>query len=119
METNPKNYTSPGEWLKNNRPALAPYAGEWIAFTRSGVIVHHPDGHIVIQQARQTGQDYALEYVHPLEVSRIVRIVPIRIRSLKNNTWQPDYTLSIRTSTAGETLWAKVELERRATGIEH
>ncbi len=109
MEPESTRYASPSEWLRHNRKSLGPYAGEWIAFTRSGVIFHHPSGHLVTQQARQTKQEYALKYVHPLEVSRVVRIVPIRIRSLKNNKWQPDYTVSIRTSTISETLTMLVD----------
>ena len=34
-------YDSPADWLKNNRKSLAAFAGEWIAFTSSGVIVHN------------------------------------------------------------------------------
>ena len=77
MKSELLSYVFLNEWLKHNRKISGTYAGEWIAFTRSGVIVHHPGGHIV---ARKTQQDYALKYVHPLEVSRIVRIVPIRVR---------------------------------------
>jgi hypothetical protein len=63
-------YDSPEEWLKNNRKSLGVFAGEWIAFTNSGVIVHNKSGKIVAQEARETQLDYALKYVHPLETTR-------------------------------------------------
>ena len=68
-------YDSPADWLKNNRKSLGAFAGEWIAFTSSGVIVHNKSGRIVAQQARETKLDYFIKYVHPFEVS-----VPFRIR---------------------------------------
>ena len=97
-------YNSPSEWLKNNRKSLGAFAGEWIAFTNSGVIIHNKSGRIVAQEARKTNLDYVLKYVHPLEIPRIIRILPIRIRSLKNSKWQPDYTIELSTSKASDKL---------------
>ena len=68
-------YDSPADWLKNNRKSLAAFAGEWIAFTSSGVIVHDKSGRTVAQEARKMKLDYYLKYVHPFEVS-----LPFRIR---------------------------------------
>lgn len=73
-------YNSPSEWLKNNRKRLSPFAGEWIAFTNIGVIAHDKNGRITAQKAKITTTDYVLKYVHPLEILRIIRIVPIRIK---------------------------------------
>jgi len=97
-------YNSPSEWLKNNRKSLGIFAGEWIAFTNSGVIIHNKSGKVVSQEARKTQLDYVLKYVHPLEIPRIIRILPIRIRSLKNNKWQPDYSIELSTSKASDKL---------------
>ncbi len=102
-------YDSPSEWLKNNRKSLGAFAGEWIAFTGSGVIIHNKNGRTVAQEARKTELDYSLKYVHPFEVPRIIRILPIRIRSLKNNKWQPDYSLEISTSKIKEKLTMLVD----------
>jgi hypothetical protein len=63
-------YNSPSEWLKNNRKSLGIFAGEWIAFTNSGVIVHNKSGKIVAEEARQTELDYSLKYIHPIETTR-------------------------------------------------
>ncbi len=102
----PKNvvYATTDEWLKNNRKELANYAGEWIAFNNSGVIVHNKSGRIVAKEARLTQLDYVLKYVHPFEIPRVIRILPIRIRSLKNNKWQPDYSIALGTSKITEKL---------------
>jgi Aspartyl protease len=102
-------YDSPEEWLKNNRKSLGAFAGEWIAFTNSGVIVHNKSGHTVTQEARQTQLDYALKYVHPLEIPRVIRILPIRVRSLKSNKWQPDYLIELGTSKIMEKLTMLVD----------
>jgi hypothetical protein len=102
-------YNSPSEWLKNNRKSLGVFAGEWIAFTNSGVIFHNKNGKIVAQEARKTQLDYSLKYVHPLEIPRIIRILPIRIRSLKNNKWQPDYPIELSTSKITEKLTVLVD----------
>lgn len=103
-------YDSPADWLKNNRKSLAAFAGEWIAFTSSGVILHNQSGRIVAQQARETKLNYYLKYVHPFEIPRVIRILPIRIRSLKNNKWQPDYLLELGTSKIMEPLTMLVDL---------
>jgi hypothetical protein len=63
-------YESTGEWLKNNRKSLSAFAGEWIAFTNSGVIVHNKSGKIVAKEARKTKLDYEIKYVHPFEITR-------------------------------------------------
>lgn len=97
-------YATKDEWLKNNRKELIKYAGEWIAFNNAGVIVHNKSGRIVAKEARLTKQEYVLKYVHPLEIPRAIRILPIRIRSLKNNKWQPDYSIEISTSKITENL---------------
>jgi hypothetical protein len=67
-------YQTPSEWLKFNRKQLADYAGEWIAFTNSGVIAHHKSGKIVAQEARKITADFVFKYVHPLEIPRVIRI---------------------------------------------
>jgi Aspartyl protease len=102
-------YPTPSEWLRHNRKALAEYAGEWIAFTNEGVIIHNTNGRIVAQDARKTNVDYSIKYVHPLEIPRVVRIVPVRIRSLKNNKWQPDYSVELSTSKITEKLTMLVD----------
>ena len=102
-------YDSPADWLKNNRKSLAAFAGEWIAFTSSGVILHNQSGRIVAQQARETKLNYYLKYVHPFEIPRVIRILPIRIRSLKSNKWQPDYLLELGTSKIMEPLTMLVD----------
>ncbi len=104
MKQEEKIYASPSEWFSNNRKKLGQYAGEWVAFTNKGILVHHKSGHIVLQEARETKVEYILKYVHPLEVSRVVRIFPIRVRTLKNNHWQPDYPVQLTTSKVTERL---------------
>lgn len=54
-------YDSPADWLKNNRKSSAAFAGEWIAFTSSGVIVHNESGRIIAQQARETKLNYFIK----------------------------------------------------------
>lgn len=92
-------FETPFEWLQNNRRELAKYAGEWIAFTNTGVIAHDKNGKILAQKARLITQDFVFKYVHPLEIPRVIRIFPIRVRSLKNNKWVPDYLVELSTSS--------------------
>ena len=98
------SYNSPTEWLKNNRKILAKYAGEWIAFDQNGIIVHNKSGKIVAREAREIQADFVLKYVHPLEIPRVVRIFPIRVRSLKNKNWLPEYLVELTSSSANEKL---------------
>ncbi len=104
MNRNVVSYNTPTEWLKNNRKKLSNYAGEWIAFSNSGIIAHDKNGRLAAQQARASQQKYVLKYVHPLEIPRVIRLVPVRVRSLKNNKWQPDYTLEVSSTKATEVL---------------
>ena len=77
-------YDSPADWLKNNRKSLGAFAGEWIAFTSWGVIVHNESGRTVAQEARKTKLDYVLKYVHPFEFSGGIRLLSIRVRQLQS-----------------------------------
>ncbi len=92
-------FETPSEWLQNNRKELAKYAGEWIAFTNTGVIAHDKNGKILAKKAREITLDFVFKFVHPLEIPRIIRILPVRIRSLKNNKWVPDYLIGLSTSS--------------------
>jgi hypothetical protein len=92
-------YNSPFEWLQNNRKVLVKYSGEWIAFTNKGVIAHDKSGKILAQKAREITLDFVFKYVHPLEIPRVIRILPVRIRSLKSNKWIPDYLIELSTSS--------------------
>ncbi len=104
MEKKQELYSTANDWLKHNRKELRKYPGEWIAFNNSGIIFHEKSGHNVTLMARKSKLDYTLKYVHPLEVSRLIRIVPIRIKALKNDKWQPDYSITLSTKNFSEKL---------------
>lgn len=102
-------YSTASDWLKANRNELVKFAGEWVAISKTGIFEHDKSGQIVAQKARKSQIDYTLKYVHPYEVSKAIRILPIRIRTLKNNKWQPDYSISLGTSKITENLTMLVD----------
>ena len=97
-------YDSATEWLKHNRKILSKYSGEWIAYDQKGIIAHNKSGQIAAKAAREIQADFVLKYVHPLEIPRVVRIFPIRVRSLKNKNWSPEYLVELTSSSANEKL---------------
>lgn len=92
-----KIYNTPREWIKANRAELKKYKGEWIAFTKEGVLFHDKKGATTLQLANDSGADFVLRYVHPYEFSHVVRILPIRIKSLKKHDWVPFYDIKVGT----------------------
>ena len=36
-----ENYETTQEWYKHNRHQLKKYRGQWIAYTKDGIIAHH------------------------------------------------------------------------------
>ncbi len=97
-------FDAPEEWMKKNRNKLDEYSGKWIAFNKNGVISHNKDVRVTWEEAKRKNVEYVLKYVHPFEIARLIKIVPIRVRSLKGSKWQPDYPIVLSTSKNSEKL---------------
>lgn len=119
MEKKQTQFSTANEWLRHNRNELRKYSGEWIAFTNMGVIFHEKSGHNVTAAARKSKLDYTLKYVHPLETTRLIRILPIRIKALKNDKWQPDYSVVLSTKNFTEKLFMLVDSGADISIIPH
>jgi len=62
-----EKYNSAKEWRKANYQKLKQYRGEWIIYTKDGVVAHHQDYRIMTQQIdlqNLKSSDYITERIY-------------------------------------------------------
>ncbi|HEY9702163.1 MAG TPA: aspartyl protease family protein [Allocoleopsis sp.] len=92
-----ENYQTPREWYKNNRSQLKKYRGQWIAYTKNGVIAHHPKYLDMKQNIDENiTEEYVIERIYETEFMEPVKFYPIRFRTLKTHDWQPKYEVILK-----------------------
>jgi hypothetical protein len=91
---------SPREWHQAHWEELKDYVGEWVAYSKDGVIAHDPHYLEMIAKVKLDPLDYIVERVFENEFVEPPKFYPIRFRVVKNNNWQPKYfvTLSYQNS---------------------
>lgn len=93
-----KKYNSAKEWRKANYQKLKQYRGEWIIYTKDGVIAHHQDYRIMTQQIdlqNLKSSDYITERIYENEFVEPVKFLPVRFRTVKKHDWQPKYEVCL------------------------
>ena len=81
-----KKYNSAKEWRKANYQKLKQYRGEWIIYTKDGVVAHHQDYRIMTQQINLQNlksSDYITERIYENECVEPVKFLPVRFRTVK------------------------------------
>jgi hypothetical protein len=81
-----EKYNSAKEWRKANYRKLKQYRGEWIIYTKDGVIAHHQDYRIMTQQIdlqNLKSSDYITERIYENEFVEPVKFFPVRFRTVK------------------------------------
>lgn len=92
-----EEYQTPKEWYKANyrNRSLKKYRGQWIAYTKDGVIAHHPDFATMRAQIDPDRTDYVIAHIHALQFVERVKFYPVRFRSVKSHNWEPLYEVII------------------------
>ncbi len=61
------SYQTPSQWRKANIHLLKKYRGEWIAFTKDGIISHHSDYTVMIANIEDRNIDFVIERIYENE----------------------------------------------------
>ena len=88
------------KWRQANKRLFYQFPSEWVAFSpEKGILAHHPSRKTVSETLLAAGYsrlDFIMEYIHPYEVIRPKRILPIRIKSVKRHEWTPKYPIVLK-----------------------
>ncbi|MFM7440354.1 MAG: hypothetical protein ACKO2V_17450, partial [Snowella sp.] len=93
-----ENYNNAKEWRRANYQKLKPYRGEWVIYTKDGVIAHHSDYRTMTQQIDLENLDpseYITERIYENEFVEPVKFFPVRFRTVKKHDWQPKYEICL------------------------
>lgn len=96
MNSSTNNYLSAEDWIEANWSSLKDYVGEWVAYSKDGVIAHDPDYRMMMDQVQLDPQEYIIERVFENEFVEPIKFYPIRFRTVKASNWQPKYTVSLK-----------------------
>jgi hypothetical protein len=93
-----ENYINAKDWRKANRQKLKKYRGEWVIYTKNGVIAHNSDYRTMTQQIdlqQLSPWDYITERIYENEFIEPVKFFPVRFRTVKKHDWQPKYDVCL------------------------
>lgn len=91
-----KVYQTPREWYKDHRHQLKRYRGQWIAFTKDGVIAHHQKFNTMMEGIDVKISNYVVEKIFENEFIDPPRFFPVRLRTVKKHEWQPKYEVHLK-----------------------
>ncbi len=75
-------------WIKQNRTLLRKYRGQWIAYNgQEGLLGHDKDVSRLAKSSKEMGKPFILKYIDPIFYSGLRRLVPIRFRPLRQESW--------------------------------
>jgi hypothetical protein len=89
------NSKSPSEWYQSHWRELKEYIGEWIAYSKDGVISHDRDYLIMISQVKLDPLEYIIERIYENEFVEPIKFYPVRFRTVKASDWQPKYLVTL------------------------
>jgi hypothetical protein len=79
-----KLYQTPSDWYRANRHQLKSYRGQWIAFTKAGVIAHHRNFNTMMAHLDPNGSDYVVERIFENEFIDPPNFCPLDLERLRN-----------------------------------
>lgn len=88
---------SPDEWYGSHWQELKKYVGEWVAYSKDGVVAHDPDYLIMISQVKSKLDplDCIIERIYENEFVEPIKFYPVRFRTVKSSNWQPKYSVTL------------------------
>lgn len=94
-----KVYQTPSEWYKDHYRELKKYRGQWIAFTKEGVIAHHRDYQTMRESIDRDWSEYVIDRIFENEFVEPAKFLPVRFRTVKHHEWQPKYEVELTFQT--------------------
>lgn len=89
------NSKSPSEWYQSHWQELKEYVGEWVAYSKDGVISHNSDYPIMISQVKLDSLEYIIERIYENEFVEPIKLYPVRFRTVKVSDWHPKYLVTL------------------------
>ncbi|WP_310414152.1 aspartyl protease family protein [Chamaesiphon sp. OTE_8_metabat_110] len=86
---------SPSEWYRWHWQELKEYVGEWVAYSRDGVISHDRDYLTMMERVKLDPMEYIIERIYENEFVEPIKFYPVRFRTVKANNWQPKYLVKL------------------------
>ena len=86
---------SPDEWYQAHWQELKEYVGEWIAYSKDGVISHDRDYLTMIDRVQLDPLDYIIERIFENEFVEPIKFYPVRFRTVRASSWQPKYLVTL------------------------
>jgi hypothetical protein len=89
-------YRDPEEWYEAHRRELKQYVGEWIAYSKDGVVAHDRDYLTMIAQVHLPPKEFTIEHIFASNFVEPAKFYPVRFRTLKSSDWQPTYSITLK-----------------------
>jgi Family of unknown function (DUF5678) len=86
---------NPSEWYQSHWQELRAYVGEWVAYSKDGVISHDRDYLMMIGQVKLDPLEYIIERINENEFIEPIKFYPVRFRTVKASNWQPKYLVTL------------------------
>jgi hypothetical protein len=91
-----ESYQNPEEWYQEHQQELREYVGEWIAYSKDGVVAHDRDYLTMISQVNLSPEEFTIEHIFASNFVEPAKFYPIRFRTLKSSNWQPTYPVTLK-----------------------
>ncbi len=89
-------YETPDQWYRNNKKELKKYKGQWIAFSKHGIIAHHRQYQELIKNIHLDSSEYIIDRIFENEFCEPIKLMTIRFKTVKYHEWQPKYNVSLK-----------------------
>jgi len=86
-----KSCQATNDWYKENRYQLRKYRGQWVAFTKDGIIAYHQKFNTMMEQIDPKISDYVVERIFENEFIEPPKFLLVRFRTVKKHEWQPKH----------------------------
>ncbi len=91
-----KLYQTPNEWYSDNKKELKKYRGEWIAFSKDGIIAHNRQYRQLRESIHLDPSAYIIDRIFENEFCEPIKFRTIRLKTVKYHEWQPKYDVSLK-----------------------
>ncbi len=93
-------YHHPDDWYREHHHELKAYVGQWIAFSKEGVIAHDRDYRIMRSQITPDFKDFIIERIFENEFVERPKFYPVRFKTFKAHEWQPKYSVGLKAANS-------------------
>jgi Family of unknown function (DUF5678)/Aspartyl protease len=84
-------HKNPSDWYTGHWQELKEYVGEWVAYSKDGVISHDRDYLKMIDRVELAPLEYIIERIFENDFVEPIKFYPVRFRTMRASNWQPKY----------------------------